>query len=191
MHCVQKNLLTTLPIIIPTLQLDASIAVNGEVSACPWQPDHKLIRIGIKGKSVAKQDYPYANFVLLIDVSGSMQSPDKLELLKNSFIEFVKGMRPQDKLAIVTYAGDAGLVLDATSGNEKDKIIDKLKILKTGGSTRVFTPGLLQCQRPCFTSRLISAYTFLDRSKRLFPAFVCHTSASSSLVLLFNMLSTK
>ncbi len=119
----------------PDPATDALIAVNGEVSACPWMPDHKLIRIGIKGKSVAKQDYPYANFVLLIDVSGSMQSPDKLELLKTGFIDFVKGMRSQDKLAIVTYAGDAGLVLDATSGNEKDKIIDKLKSLKSGGST--------------------------------------------------------
>ncbi len=114
---------------------DAPIAVNGEVSACPWKPDHKLIRIGIKGKSIAKQNYPYANFVLLIDVSGSMQSSDKLELLKAGFIEFVKGMRSQDKLAIVTYAGDAGLVLDATTGNEKDKIIDKIKSLKPGGST--------------------------------------------------------
>jgi Ca-activated chloride channel homolog len=114
---------------------DASIAVNGEVSACPWKPDHKLIRIGIKGKSVPVQQYPFANFVLLIDVSGSMQSDDKLELLKKGFIDFVNGMRPQDKLAIVTYAGDAGLVLDATSGTQKNKIIDKLKRLKPGGST--------------------------------------------------------
>jgi len=119
----------------PDPATDATIAVNGEVSTCPWKPDHKLIRIGIKGKSIAVQDYPYANFVLLIDVSGSMQSTDKLELLKAGFIDFVKGMRSQDKLAIVTYAGDAGLVLDATSGSEKNKIIDKLKSLKPGGST--------------------------------------------------------
>lgn len=111
------------------------ISVNGEVSSCPWNTEHKLIRIGIKGKSIAKADYPYANFVLLIDVSGSMQSADKLELLKNGFIEFVKQMRPQDKLAIVTYAGNAGLVLNATPGTEKNKIIDKIKSLQPGGST--------------------------------------------------------
>lgn len=114
---------------------DASIAVNGEVSICPWNTAHKLIRIGIKGKSVAAQYYPFANFVLLIDVSGSMQSPDKLQLLKNGFIEFVKQMRPQDKLAVVTYAGDAGLVLDAAPGTEKNKIIEKISSLQPGGST--------------------------------------------------------
>lgn len=111
------------------------IAVNGEVSTCPWNTAHKLIRIGIKGKSIPREAYPYANFVLLLDVSGSMSSPDKLELLKQGFIDFVNGMRPQDKIAIVTYAGNAGLVLDATSGNEKARIIDKLRNLQPGGST--------------------------------------------------------
>lgn len=114
---------------------DASIAVNGEVSICPWTTAHKLIRIGLKGKSVAVADYPFANFVLLIDVSGSMQSPDKLELLKSGFIEFSRQMRSQDKLSIVTYAGNAGLVLESTSGNQKEKIIEKIKSLQPGGST--------------------------------------------------------
>lgn len=111
------------------------IAVNGEVSACPWNGEHKLIRIGIKGRSIAREEYPYANFVLLLDVSGSMSSADKLELLKQGFIDFVNGMRPQDKIAIVTYAGNAGLVLDATSGSEKSKIIEKIRSMMPGGST--------------------------------------------------------
>jgi Ca-activated chloride channel family protein len=119
----------------PDPAADAPIAVNGEVSGCPWNEAHKLVRIGIKGQSVAKPAYPFANFVLLIDVSGSMQSPDKLELLKSGFTEFVNGMRPQDKLAIVTYAGNAGLVLDATSGSEKARIIAKINGLESGGST--------------------------------------------------------
>jgi Ca-activated chloride channel homolog len=111
------------------------IGVNGEVSTCPWNTDHKLIRIGIKGRSIDRPNYPYANFVLLLDVSGSMTSTDKLELLKQGFIDFVNQMRTQDKIAIVTYAGNAGLVLDATPGSEKSKIIDKIKSLQPGGST--------------------------------------------------------
>jgi len=111
------------------------IAVNGEVSECPWQAGHKLIRIGIKGKSVERQQYPLANFVLLIDVSGSMSSDDKLDLLKTGFIEFVQQMRPQDRVAIVKYAGAVGLHLESTPGTEKDKIIDAIKSLGASGST--------------------------------------------------------
>ena len=111
------------------------IAINGEVSACPWEKDHKLIRIGIKGKSFDKPEIPPANLVLLIDVSGSMSSDDKLDLLKKSFQLFVHEMRPQDKMAIVTYAGQAGLKLPATSGSEKDKILEAISKLGAGGST--------------------------------------------------------
>ena len=111
------------------------ISVNGEVSSCPWKDGNKLIRIGIKGRSTLKSEYPLANFVLLIDVSGSMQSDDKLELLKNGFIEFVNQMRTNDRLAIVTYAGDAGLVLNSTTGVYKDIIKSKINKLKPGGST--------------------------------------------------------
>ncbi len=112
-----------------------NIAVNGEVSACPWNNDHKLIRIGIKGKSIPKQDYPLANFVLLIDVSGSMTSPDKLELLKNGFIQFAEQMRANDRIAIVTYAGSESLVLPSTRGTENSKIIKAIRALGSGGST--------------------------------------------------------
>ena len=111
------------------------IAVNGEVSECPWKAGHKLIRIGIKGKPIEREQYPLANFVLLIDVSGSMSSPDKLELLKTGFIEFVQQMRPQDRLAIVKYAGAEGLHLESTPGTQKDKIINAIKSLGASGST--------------------------------------------------------
>jgi Ca-activated chloride channel family protein len=111
------------------------IAVNGEVSGCPWNNEHKLIRIGIKGKSIQKAAYPIANFVLLIDVSGSMSSDDKLELLKSGFIDFVNQMRAQDRIAIVTYAGEESLALESTPGTQKDKIIEAIKKLGSGGST--------------------------------------------------------
>jgi Ca-activated chloride channel family protein len=112
-----------------------AIAVNGEVSSCPWQTGNKLIRIGIKGKSVTQANYPPANFVLLIDVSGSMGYEDKLETLKKGFNDFVDQMRPQDKIAIVTYAGKAGVVLNSTPGTQKNLIKSKINGLKAGGST--------------------------------------------------------
>lgn len=114
---------------------DAAIGVNGEVSICPWNEEHKLIRIGIKGKSVDKAQYPFANFVLLIDVSGSMSGSDKLELLKEGFLDFTNQMRPQDRIAIVTYAGREALALESTPGTEKDRIMDAIRNLGSGGST--------------------------------------------------------
>jgi Ca-activated chloride channel family protein len=114
---------------------NSAIAVNGEVSDCPWKNGNKLIRIGIKGRSAPLSKYPSANFVLLIDVSGSMQTDNKLELLKKGFIEFVNQMKVQDRIAIVTYAGNAGLVLGSTPGSQKDLIKSKISELKPGGST--------------------------------------------------------
>jgi len=111
------------------------ISLNGEISSCPWNEEHKLVRIGIKGKSLAKKDYPVANFVLLIDVSGSMGGEDKLELLKNGFMKFVDQMRDEDRLAIVTYAGNAGVLLNSTPGTKKKEIKKKIKKLGAGGST--------------------------------------------------------
>lgn len=112
-----------------------NIAVNGEVSTCPWNTAHKLVRIGIKGKSVQKANYPAANFVLVIDVSGSMSTPDKLELLKNGFITFVNQMRAEDKIAIVTYAGEDAVRLLSTPGTKKNEIIAAIKGLGASGST--------------------------------------------------------
>lgn len=112
-----------------------SISLNGEVSKCPWQDGHKLIRVGIKGKELNKQDYPIANFVLLIDVSGSMSNAKKLPLIKEGFKKFVDQMRDQDRLAIVTYAGNAGVLLQSTPGTKKEYIKSQIDKLGSGGST--------------------------------------------------------
>ena len=112
-----------------------SISLNGEVSKCPWQDGHKLIRVGIKGKELKKEDYPLANFVLLIDVSGSMSSENKLPLIKEGFKKFVDQMRDEDRLAIVTYAGNAGVLLQSTPGTDKEYIKSQIDKLGAGGST--------------------------------------------------------
>lgn len=110
-------------------------SITNEVGGCPWNTDHKLIQIGIKGKTTPKEQLPAANLVFLIDVSGSMSSDDKLPLLKEGFKLLVEELRPQDKVAIVTYAGAWGTVLEATSGDEKDKINSAINALSSGGGT--------------------------------------------------------
>ncbi|MBK8554471.1 MAG: von Willebrand factor type A domain-containing protein [Lewinellaceae bacterium] len=112
------------------------IALNGEVSDCPWSTGHKLVRIGIKGKTTPVDQLPQANWVLLVDVSGSMSSSDKLPLFKKGLTDFVQNtMRTNDRLAIVTYAGQAGLLLPSTSGTEKTTIKNAINSLGAGGST--------------------------------------------------------
>jgi Ca-activated chloride channel homolog len=111
------------------------IALNGEISDCPWAKGHKLLRLGVKGQHIAKEDLPACNLVFLVDVSGSMDDPDKLELLKESFLLFTETLRQQDKIAIVTYAGEAGVALESTSGNEVSKIRKAITNLGAGGST--------------------------------------------------------
>lgn len=111
------------------------IALNGEISTCPWNSNNKLIRIGIKGKPVDITSLPPSNFVFLIDVSGSMSSTDKLDLLKVGFNLFVDEMRAEDRIAIVTYSGATGLALPSTSGNEKQIIKNAINALGSGGST--------------------------------------------------------
>ena len=111
------------------------VSLNGEVSACPWEPQHKLIRIGIKGMSIPREQLPPSNIVLLIDVSGSMSSPDKLELLKSGLLLLVEAFTAADRVAIVTYAGNAGLVLPSTPGDQRSAIIDAISSLGSGGST--------------------------------------------------------
>lgn len=115
-------------------QAQHPIDLNGEVSECPWKEGNKLIRIGIKGEPIVGE-LPSSNFVFLIDVSGSMSSSDKLELLKEGFNTFVDQMDAEDKVAIVTYAGSAGVVLESTSGLEKQKIRNAINSLGAGGST--------------------------------------------------------
>lgn len=110
-------------------------AVNHEVSVSPWNPKHQLVHIGLQGERIETDNLPAANLVFLLDVSGSMNASDKLPLLKKSLKLLVNEMRPEDKVAIVVYAGAAGEVLPSTSGKEKDKILTALENLSAGGST--------------------------------------------------------
>ncbi|MDT0557819.1 VWA domain-containing protein [Ichthyenterobacterium sp. W332] len=111
------------------------MSLNGEISTCPWNIEHKLLRLGIKGKPISESELPASNFVFLIDVSGSMGSEDKLELLKNGFNYLVDELNDNDRVAIVTYAGNAGLVLPSTPGSEKQTIKGAINSLGSGGST--------------------------------------------------------
>ena len=110
-------------------------SVTVEVDSCPWNPSRKLALIGLKGENVSESVIPPSNLVFLIDVSGSMDSHNKLPLLKQSFKFLTDNLRPQDRVAIVVYAGAAGLVLESTPGTQKQKIIDALDNLNAGGST--------------------------------------------------------
>ncbi|MCA6074237.1 vWA domain-containing protein [Fulvivirga sedimenti] len=110
-------------------------SINTEVSSAPWNPEHKLVHIGLQGKNIPTENLPPSNLVFLLDVSGSMSDANKLPLLKSAFRMLVGELRPQDKVSIVVYAGAAGVVLEPTSGSEKDEIIDALSRLQAGGST--------------------------------------------------------
>ncbi|HET6996798.1 MAG TPA: VWA domain-containing protein [Chitinophagaceae bacterium] len=110
-------------------------SVNTEIAECPWNTTHKLVHIGLQGKTIPVGDLPASNMVFLIDVSGSMDEPNKLPLVKASLNMLVDQLREQDKVAIVVYAGNAGLVLPSTSGADKQKIKDAIDNLEAGGST--------------------------------------------------------
>jgi Ca-activated chloride channel family protein len=111
------------------------IEIFSEVSVCPWQSKHKLLHIGMQGRKIADESLPPSNFVFLIDVSGSMSSNNKLPLLKDALKLLTNNLRENDRVAIVVYAGAAGLVLPSTFGYHKEKIIEALDKLESGGST--------------------------------------------------------
>ncbi len=110
-------------------------SVYTEISECPWNGSHQLLHVGLKGKSIDKSELPPSNLVFLIDVSGSMGSANKLPLLKQAFRMLVNELRSEDRVAIVVYAGAAGLVLESTPGTAKSKILASLEQLQSGGST--------------------------------------------------------
>jgi Ca-activated chloride channel family protein len=110
-------------------------AVHTEMSTAPWNNKHRLIHIGLQGKKISTENLPASNLVFLMDVSGSMAEPNKLPLVKNSFRMLVDQLRAQDHVAIVVYAGAAGVVLEPTSGEHKKDIIEALNKLEAGGST--------------------------------------------------------
>jgi Ca-activated chloride channel family protein len=106
-----------------------------EMSTCPWNTKHQLIQIGMQGKRIPFDQIAPMNLVFLVDVSGSMEDANKLPLLKKSFTLLTSKLRAQDRVAIVVYAGAAGVVLPSTPGNQKSTIIDALNRLQAGGST--------------------------------------------------------
>lgn len=105
------------------------------LSECPWNSEHKVLHLALNTRQVDKSKLPASNFVFLIDVSGSMDVDNKLPLVKSSLRLLTNQLRPEDKVAIVVYAGSAGCVLPSTSISEKNKILDALENLMAGGST--------------------------------------------------------
>lgn len=110
-------------------------AVHTEISSCPWNEKHRLVHIGLKGKEIKTNNLPASNLVFLIDVSGSMQDANKLPLVQSSLKMLTDNLREKDKVAIVVYAGAAGLVLPSTNGSDKEKIKNAVDNLSSGGST--------------------------------------------------------
>jgi Ca-activated chloride channel family protein len=109
--------------------------VRAEVGECPWNPEHALVHVGIKGKVIERDDVPARNLVFLIDVSGSMNTENKLPLLRRSLDMLADQLRAQDRVAMVVYAGSSGVVLDSTSGSQRGVIKSALSQLSAGGST--------------------------------------------------------
>jgi Ca-activated chloride channel family protein len=114
---------------------DTPFSVTAEVAECPWNSQHKLVHIGLQGRKVSTEDLPPANLVFLLDVSGSMNDPQKLPLVKSSLRTLTEQLSARDRVAIVVYAGNSGLVLPSTPGDQKGEIISSLNRLEAGGST--------------------------------------------------------
>lgn len=119
----------------PQPQGEEPFSVTTEVSSAPWNPQHQLVHIGLQGKTLAIEELPPSNLVFLLDVSGSMNQPNRLPLLKEGFKLLVDQLTEQDTVAIAVYAGAAGVVLPPTPGNEKQKIIAAIDGLQAQGST--------------------------------------------------------
>lgn len=119
----------------PPTTRDTPFSVTTELAAAPWNAQRKLLLVGIKGYELPHSEIPPSNLVFLIDTSGSMNSPDKLPLLRDAFKQMVPNLRAQDRVSIVVYAGSAGLVLAPTPGDQRQRILDALDSLSAGGST--------------------------------------------------------
>lgn len=112
-----------------------AFAAHMELAACPWAPEHQLVRIALKGREIPAEKRPALNLVYLLDVSGSMDQANKLPLVKRSLEALVNQLDERDRVAIVVYAGAAGLVLPATSGHDAKAILEALRRLDAGGGT--------------------------------------------------------
>lgn len=114
---------------------DESVAINAEVGDCPWNPNHHLLRLGIKGRELTTSEMPRANFVFLVDVSGSMASSDKLDLLKRGLTELLYQLNPDDRISLITYSGEVKKLLESTSVRNADKIKKAISKLNADGCT--------------------------------------------------------
>ena len=114
---------------------EAPLRVHTEIAAAPWNASHDLVRIALRARDLDMRRAPASNLVFLIDVSGSMRGPTRLPLVKQSLALLVQELREEDNVAIVVYAGNAGLVLPSTAGADKQRILAALDGLEAGGST--------------------------------------------------------
>ncbi|PWT98060.1 MAG: hypothetical protein C5B52_12865 [Bacteroidetes bacterium] len=116
---------------------DSIFSVVSQLTSCPWNPDNELLYVQVCSKKINLESVPPSNLVFLIDVSGSMDMPNRLPLLKSAFRKLVENLRPVDTVSIVVYGGVVGVMLQPTSGNQKEKILEAIEDLNAGG----FTPG--------------------------------------------------
>lgn len=130
-----EEMINYFPYNYPQPDNDAPINIITQVSNAPWNPKHQLVQIALQGKTISTNNLPPSNLTFLIDVSGSMDSQNKLPLLISSLKLLTDQLRPQDHVAIVTYAGVTGVPLPSTSGEYKTKIKDVLNNLTASGST--------------------------------------------------------
>jgi Ca-activated chloride channel family protein len=130
-----EELINYFPYELPAPRGDDPVSITTEVAAAPWNTSHQLLRVGLRGRPIEVAKLPPNNLVFLIDVSGSMSDYNKLPLLKQAFQLLVDELRPQDRVALVVYAGQAGLVLPSTPGNQKEVILEAIERLSSGGST--------------------------------------------------------
>ena len=130
-----EELINYFPYELPAPHGEDPVAISTEVAVAPWNPAHRLVRVGLRGRPIDVEKLPPNNLVFLIDVSGSMMSENKLPLLKSAFSLLVNELRSQDRVALVVYAGSAGVVLPPTAGDEKEVILQAIERLEAGGST--------------------------------------------------------
>ncbi len=130
-----EELVNYFPYTLEAPRGEAPVAITTEAMPAPWQPKHHLVRVALQARRIDVDRLPPSNLVFLVDVSGSMMSPDKLPLVKESLRLLVEQLRPQDRVALVAYAGAAGLVLPSTSGEDKSRIMEAIDRLEAGGST--------------------------------------------------------